>query len=53
MEMMLETDEALSQIAFACGFSDQAHLSRIFRRTQGISPARWRRLRRILLRNVA
>ena len=41
--MMLETREPLSQIATACGFSDQAHLCRLFRRAEGESPNRWRR----------
>lgn len=41
--MMLETREPLSQIAAACGFSDQAHLCRLFRRAEGASPSRWRR----------
>jgi AraC family transcriptional regulator len=41
--MMLETREPLSQIASACGFSDQAHLCRLFRRAEGASPNRWRR----------
>ena len=41
--MMLETREPLSQIATACGFSDQAHLCRLFRRAEGASPNRWRR----------
>jgi AraC-like DNA-binding protein len=41
--MMLETREPLGQIATACGFSDQAHLCRLFRRAEGASPNRWRR----------
>jgi len=41
--MMLETREPLSQIATACGFSDQAHLCRLFRRAENASPNRWRR----------
>jgi AraC family transcriptional regulator len=46
MEMMLDTDEPLSIIAAACGLTDQSHLCRLFRKTQGMSPARWRRHRR-------
>jgi AraC-like DNA-binding protein len=42
-EMMLSTAEPLSQIALACGFSDQAHLSKQFRRQLGDSPSAWRR----------
>ncbi len=45
-ELMLTTDEPLSQIALACGLSDQAHLSRTFARIHGTSPGAWRRDRR-------
>jgi AraC family transcriptional regulator len=41
--MMLETSESLAQIAAACGFSDQPHLTRVFRCHVGISPGEWRR----------
>ncbi len=43
-ELMLSTDNMLSQIALDCGFCDQAHLSRMFQRSVGVSPARWRRV---------
>jgi AraC family transcriptional regulator len=42
-DMMRTTAEPLSQIALACGFCDQAHLSRLFHRATGITPAAWRR----------
>ncbi len=42
-EMMLATTEPLSQIALASGFSDQAHLSKQFRRVVGETPGAWRR----------
>jgi AraC family transcriptional regulator len=42
-QLMLDSDEPLSQIAVACGFADQAHYSRVFRDVVGISPNRWRR----------
>jgi AraC-like DNA-binding protein len=45
-EIMLTTDEPLSQVAGICGFSDQAHFSRIFRQATGQSPSAWRRARR-------
>jgi AraC-like DNA-binding protein len=41
--MMLEGQEPLAQIALACGLSDQAHLSRVFRQATGCSPSAWRR----------
>lgn len=39
--------EPLAQIALTCGLSDQAHLSRIFRRYVGCTPSRWRRNTRL------
>jgi AraC family transcriptional regulator len=41
--MMSTTREPLSQIATACGMSDQAHLCKVFRRMIGTSPSAWRR----------
>lgn len=43
--LMQETEEPLSQIAAACGFADQSHLCRHFRRSEGTSPNLWRRSR--------
>jgi AraC family transcriptional regulator len=40
--LMLTTNESLSQISLACGMSDQAHFTRIFRRLTGKTPGRWR-----------
>ena len=42
-ELMLTTDDPLSQIALACGLCDQSHLTRLFRRHVGTSPNAWRR----------
>lgn len=44
--LMLTSDLALSEIAVACGLTDQAHLCRLFRLNVGQSPAVWRRERR-------
>jgi AraC family transcriptional regulator len=41
--MIRATHEPLSQIASACGFADQAHFCRAFRRWVGVSPGIWRR----------
>jgi AraC-like DNA-binding protein len=45
-ELMLTSDDSLSQVALACGFADQAHLCKMFRQRHGQSPAVWRRQRR-------
>jgi len=42
-QMMLHTDEPLSQIAAACGLADQSHLTKWFRRLLGVTPSVWRR----------
>jgi len=41
--MIDTTREPMCQIAVDCGFADQAHLCRSFRRWVGVSPATWRR----------
>ncbi|MBI0538612.1 AraC family transcriptional regulator [Roseomonas sp. KE2513] len=41
--LMQATSEPLAQIAAACGLSDQAHLSRLFRRHAELTPSDWRR----------
>jgi len=43
--MMLSSTAPLGQIALDCGLADQAHLSRLFKRIVGESPATWRRAR--------
>lgn len=44
--LMLVSDWTISEIALDCGLSDQAHLTRLFRRAVGETPSVWRRLRR-------
>lgn len=34
---------SLAEIALACGFADQSHLTRVFRRLEGLTPGRYRR----------
>lgn len=41
--LMLESNEPLSVIALLCGFTDQAHLSKLFRQHVGETPGAWRR----------
>jgi AraC family transcriptional regulator len=41
--MMRTTREPIGQIAIACGFCDQAHLCKLFRRMTGMTPSAWRR----------
>lgn len=36
--------EPIAQVALTCGFSDQAHFSRVFARHTGLPPSAWRRL---------
>jgi AraC family transcriptional regulator len=40
--LMLNSRDSLSQIALACGLSDQSHFTRVFRRAIGTSPSAWR-----------
>jgi len=44
--LMLTTNTPLCEIALNCGFADQSHFSRIFRRLNGTTPAAWRRVKR-------
>jgi transcriptional regulator GlxA family with amidase domain len=40
--MMGDSSLTLCEIALACGFADQSHLTRVFRRQMGTTPTRWR-----------
>ena len=42
---MIEAGRGLAETALACGFFDQSHLTRVFKREEGVSPAAWRRRR--------
>jgi transcriptional regulator GlxA family with amidase domain len=44
-QLMISTDMPLCDIASECGLADQAHLSRLFRKVVGETPAAWRRTR--------
>ncbi len=43
--MLADDRTQIADIAVACGFTDQSHLTRTFLRIQGQTPADWRRLR--------
>jgi AraC family transcriptional regulator len=45
--LMVTSSASLSEIALSAGFSDQAHLCKLFRQAFGQSPASWRREREI------
>jgi AraC family transcriptional regulator len=42
-QMMLTSEQPLSQIALSCGFADQSHYCRVFHDVVGLSPNAWRR----------
>ena len=45
---LLETSNTLvADIATACGFYDQSHLTKAFIRERGVTPGTYRRLRRL------
>lgn len=44
--MLLNPTTSIAEIATACGFADQSHLTRVFSRLVGDSPASWRRRRK-------
>jgi AraC-like DNA-binding protein len=44
--LLTNTDRSISDIALACGLSDQPHLTRLFHRRYGAPPHAWRRAHR-------
>ena len=43
-ELLKDPRCELAEIALLCGFVDQSHFTRVFSRSEGYSPGRWRRL---------
>ena len=43
LRLIGQTDTPLSEVALACGFCDQSHLSRAFKAAYGCTPAAFRR----------
>lgn len=41
-ELLLDSDEPISQVAAACGFADQSHLTRLLKKSIGAAPAQLR-----------
>jgi len=41
--LLRSTQQPLAEIALACGFGDQSHLTRMFSRVVGTPPGSWRR----------
>jgi len=46
-EMLAARQASLTEVAAAAGFSDQAHLSRMFKSVVGVTPSAWMRASRI------
>jgi AraC family transcriptional regulator len=42
-DLLRGTRMPIAEIAVACGFADQSHLTRVFSKAFGISPGAWRR----------
>jgi AraC family transcriptional regulator len=44
--LMMHTEQTLGVIALRCGFADQAHFTREFKRIVGLTPARYAKANR-------
>lgn len=44
VDLLTNTDQALTQVAFATGYSDQPHFNREFKRCIGLQPGRYRKV---------
>lgn len=42
-ELLARTDDAIADIAYACGFSSQAHMTHVFSKRMGVTPAKLRK----------
>ncbi|HEY2621079.1 MAG TPA: AraC family transcriptional regulator [Acetobacteraceae bacterium] len=42
-QLLRDTDTSIVEIAYACGFASQEHLTRMLKRSRGITPAAYRR----------
>jgi len=43
--LLAHTEDSISDIALACGFVDQSHLTRVFVNAIGVTPGAWRKIR--------
>jgi transcriptional regulator GlxA family with amidase domain len=46
-EFLLTSALSLAEITYVCGFADQSHFTRVFRKFVDASPGTWRRIRRM------
>lgn len=46
-ELLISTSMPISELALSTGFSDQSHLTTVFSKTVGLSPARYRSLNKV------
>jgi AraC-like DNA-binding protein len=42
-KLLLDSDMAMARVALDCGFSDQSHFARVFKRYAGMTPRQWRK----------